>query len=154
MAVDAGSSRGHGAWRVHKGGGTTWSLEKNSDIPFCLFLTLAKLFNRAPSTGANGCRLRVAMVEKSGLLFDVRGRRGAAVPIRAPATTQLPSELTRKGARCLLTALWTSKQTVSTLPGLSTKRAWGLRRDKGGSKWQGPRAGARKDAIFIAQAVF
>lgn len=28
--------------------------EENSDIPFCLFLTLAKLFNRAPSTGANG----------------------------------------------------------------------------------------------------
>jgi hypothetical protein len=28
--------------------------KENSDIPFCLFLTLAKLFNRAPSTGANG----------------------------------------------------------------------------------------------------
>jgi hypothetical protein len=72
-------------------------LDEGSDIPFCLFLTLAKLFNRAPSTGANGCRLRVAMVEKNGLVSP-RGvdRRGAAdTPTRAPGTTQLLSELTR-----------------------------------------------------------
>jgi hypothetical protein len=30
-------------------------------IAFCLFLTLAKLLSRAPSTGANGWRVRVAM---------------------------------------------------------------------------------------------
>lgn len=51
---------------VHKvGTGHMEAREEYSDIPFCLFLTLARLFNRAPSTGANGCRIRVAMAEKA-----------------------------------------------------------------------------------------
>jgi hypothetical protein len=33
-----------------------------SNIPFCLFFILVKLCRRAPSRGANGCRVTAAMV--------------------------------------------------------------------------------------------
>lgn len=46
--------------------------DNSSDIPFCLFLMLVKLCNRAGSRGAKGWRLRVAMVSGGG----VRSRRG------------------------------------------------------------------------------
>lgn len=36
-------------------------------------MTLAKLFNRAPSTGANGCRVRVAMAEKGRVVSLLNG---------------------------------------------------------------------------------
>lgn len=60
----------HRVWAVDGGYG---NLRENSDIPFCLFLTLARLFNRAPSTGANGCRARVAMAEKGGVVSLLNG---------------------------------------------------------------------------------
>lgn len=48
--------------------------DNSSDIPFCLFLMLVKLCNRAGSRGAKGWRLRVAIV--SGWGGCVRSRRG------------------------------------------------------------------------------
>ena len=49
--------------------------DNSSDIPFCLFLMLVKLCNRAGSRGAKGWRLRVAIVSGWGG-GCVRSRRG------------------------------------------------------------------------------
>ena len=56
-----------------------------ANIPFCLFFMLVRVCSRAPSSGVNGCRRKVAMVmirhkvAKQGQM-DNRGDDGGQLP--------------------------------------------------------------------------
>jgi hypothetical protein len=89
---------------LHRAGRTEdWSEKTRSNVPFCLFLTLAKLFNRAPSTGANGWRLTVAMMmERRGGLCRCGMEvcvAGAVSAFRHQGSAGKPNSLSKADAK-------------------------------------------------------
>ncbi len=103
-------------------------MRASRDIPFCLFLTLARLFNRAPSTGANGWRLTVAMVENGG---EMSQREEAEVSTRCwrsgpvSAQTRLLAVLHARQTNCAV--VFVDRSRRAERDGLRCGKPWAKR---------------------------